>query len=437
MTKEHAIETRRLAAVAAVLGGACGNRAPAASAPIAGPPETVVVPPASPPPPSAATAAAPPPAETTPANAAPPPPAEPVLYANDLKRICRTNATPKPDRRAPERPGGYRGGRESAEPEEGVQAVRVSHAVDCVVVHDVASTTIDETVTPRCCPPFRGPCPKPYTRKVQGVKALTEMFRVEDDGTVTGRTLFWGVTTPHAEPQHYCGRRPEGFEAHAAIGESELDVLARFAALETASVAAFLRLARELAHHGAPRSLVDRARRASRDEVRHARALVALGAPPSTPLADEGPCRDLEAIARENAVEGCVFETFGALVSTLQAERAETARLRRAFGGIARDERRHAALACDVDAWCASRLSLAARARVDAAREEASHELARRAAKQRPSSRAERRLGLPSPREAAALVSAFWPRAPQISQHLPCQPIDSARDSSQMLSIVS
>ncbi|MCY1008004.1 hypothetical protein OV079_21085 [Nannocystis pusilla] len=73
--------------------------------------------------------------------------------------------------------------------------------------------------------------------------------------------------------------------------------------------------------------------------------------------------RSLEALARENAVEGCVRETFGALVARYQASVAADEPLRRLFAAIAEDELDHAALAWDVATWLNGQLDEAARAR--------------------------------------------------------------------------
>jgi hypothetical protein len=81
--------------------------------------------------------------------------------------------------------------------------------------------------------------------------------------------------------------------------------------------------------------------------------------------------RDLEAIAHENAVEGCVSETFGAVLGAWQAEHASDAEVAAALREIAPDELRHAALAWNVAAWIEPRLSPDARARVEAARADA------------------------------------------------------------------
>src|SRR5439155_17831135 len=86
--------------------------------------------------------------------------------------------------------------------------------------------------------------------------------------------------------------------------------------------------------------------------------------------------RSLEGIAVDNAVEGCVRETYGALVATYQAENAKDAAVRAAMKRIAREEIRHAALSWQLDGWLAGRLDRAARERVARAKLGARAELA-------------------------------------------------------------
>ncbi len=78
--------------------------------------------------------------------------------------------------------------------------------------------------------------------------------------------------------------------------------------------------------------------------------------------------RDLESIARENAVEGCVGETFGALFAEWHAQNHPDPELRETMQSIAPDELRHAALGWAVAAWAESKLDVAARSRVRTAR---------------------------------------------------------------------
>lgn len=206
-----------------------------------------------------------------------------------------------------------------------------------------------------------------------------------------------------------CGRRPEGLVA-AASGGAEVSIaawLAEAAHLEAASVLAFRRLERELRRLGAPRELLVAARRSRADEIRHAREMAALarrfgGAPAPVQV-----LREIErtpfAIALENAVEGCIRETYGALVAGYQARRATDPELRSVLERIARDEARHAALAHEVAAWLEPRLDAGERAAIAEARAAALTEL-RAAVRRAPASDVARLAGMPEPRDARALL---------------------------------
>jgi len=177
------------------------------------------------------------------------------------------------------------------------------------------------------------------------------------------------------------GRRTEGIPARAK-DEPEDDVgraLAHLAALESASIPAFSRLRRELHALGAPRSLLREASRARRDEVRHARAVGALARRHGARLPNQkdapSEARSIETIALENAVEGCVRETYGALVAVFQGKNARDPEVRGVMRRVAQDEARHAALAWKTHRWLLPRLSTEARLRVEAAMLEATREL--------------------------------------------------------------
>ncbi len=161
------------------------------------------------------------------------------------------------------------------------------------------------------------------------------------------------------------GRRPVGLRpakrdrapTPSVVGQH----LARCARLEAASVTAFLRLHDELAAHGAPQHLLRRIRTAARDEVSHARQTAALaeghGARPARSSVRAQRLRSLFFVARENAVEGCVRETYGALVGLWQAGHAKDPGIAQQLQRIAQDEIRHATLSWDVAHWIAPRLS--------------------------------------------------------------------------------
>jgi hypothetical protein len=131
--------------------------------------------------------------------------------------------------------------------------------------------------------------------------------------------------------------------------------------LEAASVFAFQRLAAELAAHQAPPDLIEAALRAVTEEVRHTRVMSSLarrfGGVVRQPQPGPQHIRSLLEIALENVQEGCVRETYGALIACLQAVSATDAQVRRALRGIATEETAHARLAFAVAEFCHTRLT--------------------------------------------------------------------------------
>jgi len=180
----------------------------------------------------------------------------------------------------------------------------------------------------------------------------------------------------------YCeGRLPAELLDEPPSRTTIAEHFAGAAFLEAASIDAFRVLAKELRAHRAPRKLVNAARRARRDEIKHTRMMRAFARRHDVatipPRVGPPKPRDLEAIALENAVEGCVRETYGAALALWQSKRATDRDVRAAMARIARDETRHAELAWEVDRWARKLLSPESRARVEAARREAIASLAR------------------------------------------------------------
>jgi hypothetical protein len=178
------------------------------------------------------------------------------------------------------------------------------------------------------------------------------------------------------------GRCPEGLTPPTSgVARDALGAwLSANAHLEGASIDAFEILATELGAHRAPTPLIQAARTAAADERRHAdtigRLAASRGAVPPAVLVNRSPIRDIESIARENAVEGCVRETYAAMLACRQARAAADPAIRSAMACIAGDETRHAALAWAIDRWSQLLLTPAARRRVREARHEAFERLA-------------------------------------------------------------
>jgi hypothetical protein len=212
----------------------------------------------------------------------------------------------------------------------------------------------------------------------------------------TTATVFdAGVARVECDAARGCvgGRRPAELVRANIDGAVVGRWLAEAAQLEAASVPAFEILARELTAHDAPAELIERALASADDERRHAHIMTsrarAHGATPGPVRVVVREPRELEAIARENAVEGLVREAYGARVAIDAA--------------IAADEERHAALAADVHAWIRPRLPYAARLRVDEARDLARAQLVAECALEHPAALRDA-LGLPDATRAVELA---------------------------------
>jgi hypothetical protein len=164
------------------------------------------------------------------------------------------------------------------------------------------------------------------------------------------------------------GRVPPGANLEGEIARTPGDFFAEVSSLEALSVKAFRHCARSLTKLGAPAAFALAARRAARDEIRHARLTRRLAAR----FGRERIARQqwtakphtLLSFAIENAEEGCAGETLGALLAMHQASFAADAEVRRTMTSIARDELGHAALAWSIHAWCLSRLPYRERVQV-------------------------------------------------------------------------
>jgi len=147
-----------------------------------------------------------------------------------------------------------------------------------------------------------------------------------------------------------------------ATGHSELArYFVRAYHAEASSVGAFLQLRAELAHHNAPAELQKRCWKAAEEEVHHARMMAKLAGDEGCELPalsfGEWKQRTLFELAMDNAVEGCIFESFAALKAQYQALHASDPRVLMAMKVIARDETEHAQLAWDIHHHLMARLS--------------------------------------------------------------------------------
>jgi hypothetical protein len=232
------------------------------------------------------------------------------------------------------------------------------------------------------------------------------------NGTYTpndAAVIFDCIGCPGGGGRRFAGFRTERVPSTTTVGAH----FAEMAQLEAASVRAFAGLARELASFGAPDELVRACRDAARDERRHARTMTRLARKwgarlPKLRVRPAEP-RSLAALARENAVEGCVRETFGALLNAWQASHAADPEVRDAMAIVAADELRHAALSWEIAAWAEGVLPESARRAIARAKRKAVARLA--GAADRATSESLRRVaGLPSRVEALAMARGLAER---------------------------
>lgn len=245
-----------------------------------------------------------------------------------------------------------------------------------------------------------------------GCSDLVEhLVRVSADGTFTVVRSVIVTEYPKGTPCAV-GRRPEGLVSISGAGERWSASLGAFFAevahLEAASVHTFADLRARLRVLGAPSDLLERLEHAEADEVRHteamARLAVRFGGTVSPPVIAQVGERSLFDLAVENMREGCVRETYGALLASYQALCAQDPEVRETMLSVAADETAHAELSWDLAAWYGARLSHAENAALEVEKRKAIAELAR-VVREDPAQDVMARAGMPDANAAQRLLA--------------------------------
>ncbi len=235
-------------------------------------------------------------------------------------------------------------------------------------------------------------------------------YKVSPDGTVAESSK---TKIADGDPNCVEGRRPAGLDVAPSAGwlVSVSEHLRAVAFMETAAIWAFDELCADLKRHGAPLDLQARAAQAREDEVANACIMHAelerrgLSAP--TSVAPPSRALSLLELARLNATEGCVRETYGALLANHQGAYATDPALRRAFTRIARDEAEHAELSLDLATWLDTKLSAEERADVARAKEDAVVALFEECSRLDASAEVREEAGMPTARVAQMMLSGL------------------------------
>lgn len=201
-----------------------------------------------------------------------------------------------------------------------------------------------------------------------------------------------------------------------STGYTELGIhFARGYHAEASSVDAFLQLRKELAFHQASKELQDRCFLAAKEEIVHAQLLAKLaklhqGQLPTLDFGRFQP-RSLFALALDNAVEGCIFETFSSLRALQQANNATDQVIAKAMKIIALDEMKHAELAWDIHKSLISKLSNVERDIIRKAQKEAIQLLLKSAdVTSDLSKESQKKLGLKDTNKLREVFSKQWLR---------------------------
>lgn len=231
---------------------------------------------------------------------------------------------------------------------------------------------------------------------------------VNVDGT--GKVTETSRTTLADKPScAVAGRRPDGFVQTRGTA-SAAEHIATMATLEAAAVQAFREIAHTLSAMGANRQLQARVRTATRDEIRHARQMRRLAAQHghAPTAASHAPyvLPSRQEFARRNMIEGCVRETFGAMIAAHQAAHAQDLSVRAAMQRIAADELRHADLSWDIASWLDETATPSERRAVYESVDRALAELEDELLVELPDD-ARRALGLPTQAQAMAMLQSF------------------------------
>jgi len=233
---------------------------------------------------------------------------------------------------------------------------------------------------------------------------------VKPDPCQSGKVSAACPRIPVAVP----GRMPNGLHLKndSMTTQSSVNVLGQYlvdmTAMETAAITAFHYLSLELEAYDAPQALIARAREAVIEEARHAEMAAQLAAAYDLDMkevtVDAFTLRPLYQIALENAVEGCINETFAAACGLWQSELAQHDVFRMAIGDITEDELGHAALSWDIHQWVMPQLSQVEQERIRVAQAEAVDNLVNDF-KQESNPVLQQAFGLPTKDDAARLFA--------------------------------
>ena len=241
---------------------------------------------------------------------------------------------------------------------------------------------------------------------------------------VSCQVEYTAIHAPYTCPRIVPGRMPNGLQpdhSQASAQNSIAHYLANMTAMETAAITAFEYLVRELKAYGAPALLIAQAQQAVIEEQRHSEMAGLLAAAHQADVSvikvDDFSLRSLYEIALENAIEGCINETFAAACGLWQSEHAQMPVFKKVIAHITDEEMGHAALSWDIHEWLMPQLTPSQQQTIHNAQAEAVETLIANF-KQKGDSAQQLAFGLPDETGATAifaqLQSSIWQDVPSV-----------------------
>ena len=189
---------------------------------------------------------------------------------------------------------------------------------------------------------------------------------------------YTAIHAPYTCTKIVPGRMPNGLQTghnQATAQNSIARYLADMTTMETAAITAFKYLVKELKAYGAPSSLIAHAQLAVEEEQRHAEMAGLLAAAHQAEVSEilvaDFALRSLFEIALENAIEGCINETFAAACGLWQSEHAQMPVFKEVIAHITDEEMGHAALSWEIHEWLMPQLTSSQQQSINNAQAEA------------------------------------------------------------------
>lgn len=156
------------------------------------------------------------------------------------------------------------------------------------------------------------------------------------------------------------GRLPPAYQEPQIMGEGIGVYFAKSAHEQAAAVFSYIALATQLRSFGAPTNLIEQCQSAAKDNILHAKIMQELSEMEGVfvPSFHYVPTsQSILEVAMQNAVDGCIYETWAALLANWQSTHLPSdPELQTVYEQIGKNKAMHGQLAWDLHFWFLSKL---------------------------------------------------------------------------------